>query len=143
MNDMVFQLQPDIIVNNRNGLPGDFSTPEQEIRAADKGRAWETCMTLNDSWGYHKADDSWKTPKTIVNNLITCARGGGDYLLDIGPEPVRSLPPVSLGNLQAAGMWLPKNRAATHWIARNDFQWHVYAHFTQPGHTAYAHVTHL
>jgi alpha-L-fucosidase len=46
MNDMVFQLQPDIIVNNRNGLPGDFSTPEQEIRAADKGRAWETCMTL-------------------------------------------------------------------------------------------------
>src|SRR5712692_4553685 len=54
MNNMVFQLQPDIIVNNRNGLPGDFSTPEQEIRAADKGRARETCMTLNDSWGFHK-----------------------------------------------------------------------------------------
>src|SRR5213593_5004668 len=74
MNDIVFQLQPGIIVNNRNGLPGDFSTPEQEIRAADKGRAWETCMTLNESWGFHKADDNWKTPKTIVNNLITCAR---------------------------------------------------------------------
>jgi alpha-L-fucosidase len=57
MNDMVFQLQPDIIVNNRHGLPGDFS-PEQEIRAADKGHAWETCMTLNDSWGFHKADDN-------------------------------------------------------------------------------------
>src|SRR5947209_204716 len=74
MNEMVFQLQPDIIVNNRNGLPGDFSTPEQEIRAADKGRAWETCMTLNDSWGYHKADNNWKTPKRMVKNLST---GGG------------------------------------------------------------------
>src|SRR5215831_14875550 len=69
MNRMVFELQPEIIVNNRNGLPGDFSTPEQEIRADDKGRAWETCMTLNDSWGYHEADNNWKTPKTIVNNL--------------------------------------------------------------------------
>src|SRR5271165_672491 len=85
MNQMVFELQPDIIVNNRNGLPGDFSTPEQHIEASETGRAWETCMTLNDSWGYQKADDNWKTPKTVVNNLITCAHGGGNYLLNIGP----------------------------------------------------------
>jgi len=50
MNKMVFQLQPDIIVNNRNKLPGDFSTPEQQITADKEGRAWESCMTLNDSW---------------------------------------------------------------------------------------------
>ncbi len=53
---MVFEFQPDIIVNNRNGLPGDFATPEQEIHPAKDGRAWETCMTLNESWGYQKAD---------------------------------------------------------------------------------------
>ena len=53
MNEMVFKLQPDIIVNNRNELPGDFSTPEQEIRAEKGGRAWESCMTMNDSWGLH------------------------------------------------------------------------------------------
>jgi alpha-L-fucosidase len=51
MNDMVFKLQPDIIVNNRNGLRGDFSTPEQHIRAEKGDRAWETCMTMNDSLG--------------------------------------------------------------------------------------------
>src|SRR5271168_158874 len=50
MNKMVFELQPDIIVNNRNGLPGDYATPEQEIHPAKDGRAWETCMTLNESW---------------------------------------------------------------------------------------------
>src|SRR5213593_3479822 len=52
MNKMVFELQPDIIVNNRNKLPGDFATPEQRIEAETGGRAWEACMTLNDSWGY-------------------------------------------------------------------------------------------
>ena len=64
MNQMVFSLQPDIIVNNRNGLAGDFSTPEQEDRAEEGNRAWESCMTMNESWGYHRADDNWKTPKT-------------------------------------------------------------------------------
>jgi alpha-L-fucosidase len=141
MNDMVFQLQPDIIVNNRNGLPGDFSTPEQEIRAADKGRAWETCMTLNESWGYHKADDSWKTPKTIVNNLITCARGGGNYLLNIGPKPDGSIPQESIDILQAVGRWTLPNGAAIYSTERNNFEWHVYANFTQRGNTVYAHVT--
>jgi len=141
MNDMVFQLQPDIIVNNRNGLPGDFSTPEQEIRAADKGRAWETCMTLNESWGFHKADDNWKTSKTIVNNLITCARGGGNYLLNIGPKPDGSIPQQSIEILQAVGKWTSQNGAAVYGTERNNFEWHVYANFTQRGNTAYAHVT--
>ena len=103
MNEMVFSLQPEIIVNNRNLLPGDFSTPEQHIQAAEAGRAWETCMTLNDSWGFNRGDDAWKTPKTIVDNLITCARGGGNYLLNIGPEPDGSVPPESVEILETVG----------------------------------------
>ena len=98
MNDMVFQLQPDILVNNRNKLAGDFSTPEQRIVAADKD--WEACMTMNDSWGYHKADDDWKSPKTIVRNLATCAQDGGNYLLNIGPLADGSIPPESVKILQ-------------------------------------------
>src|ERR1700676_3475422 len=70
MNKMVFELQPDIIVNNRNHLIGDFSTPEQKIVAEKGSRSWESCMTLNDSWGYHRADDNWKSPKTVIRNLV-------------------------------------------------------------------------
>jgi alpha-L-fucosidase len=92
MNKMVFELQPDIIVNNRNELPGDFSTPEQRIVAETGGRAWESCMTLNDSWGYQRADDNWKSSKTIIRNLISCARDGGNYLLNIGPKQDGSIP---------------------------------------------------
>ncbi len=109
MNQMVFELQPDIIVNNRNGLEGDFSTPEQEVRAAQSGRAWESCMTLNDSWGFNRFDDAWKTPKTIVANLANCARGGGNYLLNIGPKPDGSIPDESVTVLQAVGKWLETN----------------------------------
>src|SRR5689334_16833112 len=140
MNRMVFELQPDIIVNNRNGLPGDFSTPEQHIQAAAKGRAWEACMTLNDSWGYHKADDGWKTPKTVVNNLATCAHGGGNYLLNIGPKADGSIPQESVDILQTVGKWTHRNGEAIYGTERNNFTRHAYAHFTQRGNTIYAHV---
>ena len=92
MNEMVFQLQSEIIVNNRNKLQGDFSTPEQRISAETGGRAWESCMTLNDSWGYQRADDNWKNARTVIRNLITCARDGGNYLLNIGPRADGSIP---------------------------------------------------
>src|SRR5436305_1865074 len=106
MNQMVFALQPDIIVNNRNRLAGDFSTPEQTIRAEAGGRAWESCMTLNDSWGFQRADDNWKTPRTVIRNLITCARDGGNYLLNIGPAPDGSIPPESERILREVGAWM-------------------------------------
>src|SRR4030095_14280579 len=96
MNEMVFRLQPGIIVNNRNKLQGDFSTPEQRIQAEEGDRAWESCMTMNGSWGYQQADDDWKTPKTIIRNLISCARDGGNYLLNIGPRPDGSVPEESV-----------------------------------------------
>ncbi|HWW73877.1 MAG TPA: alpha-L-fucosidase, partial [Pyrinomonadaceae bacterium] len=109
MNRMVFGLQPDIVVNNRNKLAGDFSTPEQQITATEVGRAWESCMTMNDSWGYHRADDAWKTPKQIVRNLITCAHDGGNYLLNIGPKPDGSVPSESVQILDAVGRWTARN----------------------------------
>ena len=107
MNEMVFQLQPQIIVNNRNGLAGDFATPEQTIRA--DARAWESCMTMNGSWGYHQADTDWKTPRTIVRNLAQCAHDAGNYLLNIGPRADGSVPEESVKILAATGKWLERN----------------------------------
>ena len=139
MNQMVFDLQPDIIVNNRNGLEGDFSTPEQHIQAAEAGRAWESCMTLNDSWGFNRFDDAWKTPKTIVANLANCARGGGNYLLNIGPEPDGSVPPESVAVLQAVGQWLDTNGKAIYGTDRGNFGWNTNANYTRRGNTLYIH----
>ena len=140
MNEMVFKLQPDIIVNNRNGLPGDFSTPEQEITAASAGRAWESCMTMNDSWGYQQNDDAWKTPKTIVRNLIECASGGGNYLLNIGPKADGSIPEESVRILTEVGKWTSRNGASVYGADRCHGDWHPYANFTRKGNTLYIQV---
>jgi alpha-L-fucosidase len=139
MNEMVFELQPEIIVNNRNGLEGDFSTPEQEIAAAEAGRAWESCMTMNDSWGFDRGDDGWKTPKTIVSNLANCAKGGGNYLLNIGPQPDGSVPEKSVEILEAVGKWLDTNSKAIYGTERGSFSWNSNAEYTRRGNTLYIH----
>jgi alpha-L-fucosidase len=140
MNEMVFKLQPDIIVNNRNKLEGDFSTPEQRIEAAAGDRAWESCMTLNDSWGYHKADDGWKTPKQVVRNLITCAHDGGNYLLNIGPKPDGSIPEESVQIFTEVGQWLAKNGASIYSAEKCQPARSRNGSFTRKGNTLYFHV---
>ena len=140
MNDMVFQLQPDILVNNRNGLAGDFGTPEQEVRAAEGNRDWESCMTMNESWGYHRADDNWKTPKTIVRNLVTCARDGGNYLLNIGPKPDGSIPAESVQILTEVGKWTAKYGDTIYGAPRCAVKKSRFANFTRKENTLYTHV---
>jgi alpha-L-fucosidase len=140
MNKMVFELQPDILVNNRNGLPGDFSTPEQTISAAARGRAWESCMTLNGSWGYQRADDSWKNSKTIVRNLIQCANGAGNYLLNIGPKPDGSIPQESVSVLTEVGKWLSRNGESIYETDRCSVSHSEYAEFSRKENTLYMHV---
>jgi len=140
MNQMVFQLQPDIIVNNRNKLPGDFSTPEQRIEAAEAGRAWESCMTMNDSWGYHRADDAWKSPKQVIRNLITCAHDGGNYLINIGPKADGSIPAESIEILTSVGRWMDKNGQSLYGADVCQPRRSRNASFSRRGNTLYFHV---
>ena len=140
MNRMVFELQPDIIVNNRNLLPGDFSTPEQHVTAAETGRAWESCMTINESWGYQKGDDDWKTPKTIARNLVECANGGGNYLLNIGPKGDGSIPDEAVSILTAVGKWMQKYGSTIYEAERCRVRGSFLAGFTRKGNTLYMHV---
>ena len=138
MNEMVFRLQPEIIVNNRNKLDGDFATPEQRI-TADK-RAWESCMTLNDSWGFNRGDDNWKPPKTVVRNLIACAHDTGNYLLNIGPRGDGSIPEESVRIFTAVGKWMERNGATIYQSETCDPHRSNYAAFTRKGNTLYMHV---
>ena len=140
MNQMVFQLQPDIIVNNRNKLPGDFATPEQRIEAAEGGKAWEACMTMNDSWGYHKADDAWKSPKQVIRNLITCAHDGGNYLINIGPKPDGSVPEESVRILSTIGTWMDKNGQSLYGAGRCQPRRCRFGSFSRKDNTLYLHV---
>jgi len=108
LNQMVRELQPHILINNRSRLDEDFSTPEGHVRAADEGRGWEACMTFNDvSWGWMPAADvdSW-TPRDILRMLNKACNGGGNLLLNIGPDPEGNVPATAVEPLNLVGRWL-------------------------------------
>ena len=119
MNRMVLELQPEIVINNRNLLAGDFSTPEQFTQA---GKAdWESCMTMNDSWGYNPTDHNWKSSQQLLQNLAECTRDGGNYLLNIGPMADGSIPAASIERLRTIGGWLQRNGEAIYATQRCSF----------------------
>lgn len=116
-------LQEDIIINNRVGASrsgmagfsdnkisaGDFGTPEQEIPATGiPGADWETCMTMNDHWGYNRYDDNWKSTEDLIHKLIDIASKGGNFLLNVGPKADGTFPRESITRLKAIGKWMDK-----------------------------------
>jgi alpha-L-fucosidase len=120
----VRSLQPNIIVNNRVGanrsgmdgfteggsFSGDFGTPEQQIPVTGlPGVDWESCMTMNDHWGYNKNDHNFKSSKEILQMLADIASKGGNYLLNIGPTAEGFFPPESVELLHKIGEWMKVN----------------------------------
>ncbi|SPE62831.1 Alpha-L-fucosidase [Verrucomicrobia bacterium] len=131
-------LQPKIIVNNRVGKAragmsgmdegqeriGDYGTPEQEIPATGFGLGvdWESCMTMNNHWGYNKHDDNWKSGTTLVRNLIDCSSKGGNYLLNIGPTSEGVFPDTSIERLKQIGDWMKVNSQSIYGTTASPFK---------------------
>ncbi len=104
-----------LIYNNRlgNGVHGDTETPEQEIPATGfPGRDWETCMTMNDTWGYKAKDNNYKSSETLLRNLIDIASKNGNYLLNVGPTAEGVIPAPQIERLKEVGAWLKVNGEA-------------------------------
>jgi alpha-L-fucosidase len=113
----VLKLQPNIISNDRLKRPnfaGDYKTPEQKIPNLSEldGKDWETCMTMNGTWGYKSFDHKWKTPETLIHNLIDIASKGGNYLLNVGPTDEGEFPQESINSLKKMGEWMKVNGEA-------------------------------
>jgi alpha-L-fucosidase len=111
------KLQPQIITNDRlkrPDFPGDTKTPEQKIPSLAEldGKDWETCMTMNGTWGYRTSDNNWKSTETLVRNLCDIASKGGNYLLNVGPKPDGEFPEQSIRSLKEIGEWMKVNGEA-------------------------------
>ena len=113
----LLKLQPNIITNDRlkrPNYPGDFKTPEQRIPNLSEldGKDWETCMTMNDTWGYKSYDSNWKSTKTMIRNLVDIASKGGNYLMNVGPKADGTIPQESIDRLKEVGQWMKINGEA-------------------------------
>lgn len=132
---LIDRLQPATLVNDRLGVPGDYVTPEQFVPAAiptnnvhfnavdrsvnkelkpgvpppEDFQLWETCMTINNTWAYNEHDDDYKSPRTLIRSLVEVASRGGNFLLNVGPQPDGQIQPEFQARLKAIGAWLTLN----------------------------------
>lgn len=111
LKQFVHDLQPNCVINGRIGYGlGDYrQMGDNEIPVLAYRDAWETPMTLNNTWGYSKTDECWKSPKTVVKMLIDVVSKGGNLLINVGPDALGRIPQGSVDVLSQVGRWLQKN----------------------------------
>jgi len=148
-------IQPDVIVNNRVGkdrkgmagmsegpnAAGDYGTPEQEIPPTGfPGLDWESCMTMNDTWGFKADDNNWKSSSTIIRMLIDCASKGGNLLLNVGPTAEGLIPQPSVERLAQVGKWMKANSESIYGATASPFKKLAFGKCTRKPGKLYLHV---
>lgn len=105
--------QPGLIVVDRTvgGKYENYRTPEQEVPDKPLPYVWETCMTMGDQWSY-KPDDRYKPTRDLIHLLVDIVAKGGNFLLNVGPQPDGELPPTALQRMREIGDWMQVNGEA-------------------------------
>ncbi|MBS4220434.1 alpha-L-fucosidase [Bacillus sp. FJAT-49711] len=153
---MIRDIQPDIIIDNRLGgniksstpeiYAGDFYSPEQIVPPEgiidENGEQipWEACITLNDNWGYHSKDKNYKSTKQVIRTLVECVSKNGNLLLNVGPDARGIIPEESLKILQEVGKWMIRNGESIYGCKAANLPKPEWGRYTKNGNKLYAHV---
>lgn len=145
---MIRELSPRIMLNNRMDLPNiraDVYTPEQIqptewLRVDGEPVVWEVCQTLSGSWGYHRDEESWKSPEQLVRMLINTVSIGGNLLMNVGPTPLGTFDPRALNALGVYRDWMALHSEAIYGCTQSEFQSPQDCRLTQNGKKIYVHI---
>ena len=168
-HQLIHQLSPATLINNRIGLPGDFETPEQflpkgiptrssgvrlvgvnpdqagnvasaRVPRPEDFRPWETCMTINHTWAVNKRDRDFKSTTQLIRTLVEVASKGGNFLLNVGPGPDGTFQPEFQERLRGIGKWLETNGEAIYGTTYGPIQNVAFAKTTTKGRIVYVHL---
>jgi alpha-L-fucosidase len=106
---------PDGVIDDRFGIKhADFTSPEYAKLDKISEKKWEECRGLGRSFGYNRAEGENETiaPAELIALLVDIVSKNGNLLLDVGPEPDGTIPPVQMERLKALGAWLQQNGEA-------------------------------
>lgn len=115
------KLQSGLLISSRCGLDEDVASSEGHSNSHQG--TWESCYTMNDSWGYNQYDKKWKSPEEIITLLMTLRHNNGNLLLNVGPGPDGTIQPEEVRRLKIIGEWLKKNGEAVYNVSPHPFNY--------------------
>ncbi len=141
------KLQPGVIIDNRTEIEQDLWTPEQYqprewVKHEQTGEpvVWEACQTFSGSWGYHRDEQTWKSPQMLVEMLVNTVALGGNLLMNVGPTARGELDQRARDALAAYEQWMHGNARAIYGCTQSDFTPPPDARYTQNGKRLYLHL---
>jgi alpha-L-fucosidase len=142
---MVREMQPDVLVNDRLEIRGDFKTPEQyqpagRMMVEGQPVTWEACQTLNGSWGYDRDNLDWKSVDMLVRMLVDAVSKDGNMLLNVGPNARGEFEPRALERLRGIGAWMRLHGRSIYGCGMSDFTPPPDCRYTQKGSRLYLHI---
>jgi alpha-L-fucosidase len=140
LEHLIRGLQPDILINDRLPGHGDFATPEQFVPAEPPADPWETCLTMNRSWGFNSSDHDYKSPAALVHTLCEVAGRGGNLLLNIGPDGEGCIPAPQAERMAGFARWMARHGQAIIGTRAGLKAWQFAGPTTLNGNRLYCHL---
>ena len=103
----------------------------------------ETCMTMNNTWGYRITDKNYKSGDEIIRTLVRAAGRNGNLLINVGPRPDGCLPSEAVERLQHLGEWMRQNGESIYGTRGGIIPPHDWGLTTQKVNTLYVHILRL
>jgi alpha-L-fucosidase len=115
---LIHKLQPACMIGNNHHLDPingeDFQMFEQDLPGQNKsGLSFqsasalplESCVTMNDAWGFRINDHNYKTYPEVIRTLVGAAGRNTNLLLNVGPMPNGEIGKEFTDTLALVGKW--------------------------------------
>jgi len=146
LEDLILELQPHILLNNRLDLKRGVDTspeqvlPKEGLKEDGRPIVWESCQTMNGSWGYHRDNMDWKPTEMLIKMLIEAVSKDGNLLLNVGPNGRGEFDGLDTKRLKDISEWMRLHSRAVYGAGSSHYPAPLDCRYTQKGNRLYLHL---